>query len=155
MFGKHKINETQLSTLVDMFSGKLPHDNIADARDLIAHGEYGEALDLLCTQVSENEVPVSAEAFKLIEECGKRMEMEESSWSELRELLTPMTTRGEYGKYENMRAAGASPRDAYREAAMAGLGKLQGIRMLRAVFGMSLEEAAAVADAISRQVTRP
>jgi hypothetical protein len=72
-----------------MFSERLPDNNTADARDLIAHGEYGEALDLLCTQVYEYGVPVSSEAYKLIEECGKRMEMEESSWSYLRELLTP------------------------------------------------------------------
>jgi hypothetical protein len=89
MLGKHKINETQLRTLADMFSKKLPDNDIANARDLIAHGEYGEALDLLCTQVYEYEVPVSSEAYKLIEECGTRMQMEESSWTYLRKLVTP------------------------------------------------------------------
>jgi hypothetical protein len=87
MFRQHKINEAQLSTLADMLSGRLPDNNIADARELIAHGEYGVALDLLCTQVYEYEIPVSSEAYKLIEACGTRMQMEESSWSYLRELL--------------------------------------------------------------------
>ncbi len=89
MSGQGEVNETQLRALVDIFSERLPENNTADARELIAHGEYGEALELLCTQVYEYEVPVTSETYKIIEACGKRMQMEESSWTLLRELLAP------------------------------------------------------------------
>ena len=86
MFGRKNPNEKQLRSLVEVFSGALPEANIADATELILHGEYGEALELICTQVYEYEVPVSADAYKVIEECGKRMQMDESSWSFLKKL---------------------------------------------------------------------
>jgi hypothetical protein len=72
-----------------MFSQALPGENVADAKELITHGEYGEALELICTQIFEYGVPVPSVAYKIIEECGKRMQMDDASWSFLEELRIP------------------------------------------------------------------
>ena len=88
IFGSKNREADKLRTLLKMFADSLPEANLADAEELIAHGEFGEALDLICTQVYEYEIPVSADAYRAIQESGRRMQMEESSWSYLKELCT-------------------------------------------------------------------
>jgi hypothetical protein len=76
----------RLRALLGMFKDSLPEENQKDAEDLISHGEFGEALDLIVTQVYEYELPVSEQAYALVEELGRGMEIDPSSWSFLREL---------------------------------------------------------------------
>lgn len=47
----------------------------------------------------------------------------------------------EFGKYESDRAHGATALDAYRSAASEGVDQIACIKMLREVFGLSLDEA--------------
>ena len=69
------------------FASKLPSENITDAQDLIEHGEWGEAFDLLCTQVYEYELAVSQEQYALIDQTGGLMGLESTGWDYLRELV--------------------------------------------------------------------
>jgi hypothetical protein len=62
-------------------------------------------------------------------------------------------TTGEHERYELMAKNGATAPEAYREAALAGLGRLRGIRMLRAVFSLSLEEATAISEKYGKEAT--
>ena len=88
MFGRRrKILTKELQAVVAAFSEHLPQATLDSAEDLIRHGEYGEALDLICTQVYEYEVPVTAETYSEIERCGQRMDMDDASWGFLQELL--------------------------------------------------------------------
>lgn len=88
MFGRRRrILTKELQAVVAAFSERLPQATLDSADDLIRHGEYGEALEIICTQVYEYEVPVTAKTYSEIERCGQRMEMDEASWSFLRELL--------------------------------------------------------------------
>lgn len=89
MLGRKNRNEADLGALVNLFTESLPAENIADARDLIDHGEYGVALELVCTQLYEYDVPVPTETYRLIEQCGRIMQMNEASWAFLEELRTP------------------------------------------------------------------
>ena len=84
---RNKTLATELRAIVTAFSEHLPQANIGAAEDLISHGEYGVALELICTEVYEYDVPVTADTFRTIEQCGQRMQLDESSWSFLRELL--------------------------------------------------------------------
>ncbi len=87
MFGRrNRILAAELRAIVAAFSEKLPPGDVGAAEDLISHGEYGVALELICTQVHEYELPVAKETFRAIEQCGRRMQMDESSWNFLRDL---------------------------------------------------------------------
>tara|TARA_R110002096_G_scaffold433381_2_gene652025 strand:- start:76571 stop:76840 length:270 start_codon:yes stop_codon:yes gene_type:complete len=65
----------------------LPTENISDSHDLLDHGEWGESLDLLCTQLYEYEVPLSKDLYQLIDTTGRMMKMEPSGWDYLGELI--------------------------------------------------------------------
>ena len=52
----------------------------------------------------------------------------------------------EHADYEAMFCCGLAPEFAYREALRAGLGRIRGIRMLRAVYSLSLEEASTIGE---------
>lgn len=47
----------------------------------------------------------------------------------------------EFEQYEALKRAGLSPATVYRAAHGAGMGDIDAIRMIRAVFGLSLREA--------------
>jgi len=47
----------------------------------------------------------------------------------------------EFAKYADMRDAGGAPDEVYMAAKASGLSEIEAIRMLRTVFGMSLQEA--------------
>jgi hypothetical protein len=49
--------------------------------------------------------------------------------------------KDDFSKYEKMRDAGASAEDVYREAARDGLDTITQIRLIRAVYSLSLGEA--------------
>jgi hypothetical protein len=47
----------------------------------------------------------------------------------------------DFSKYERMKDAGSSPEDVYREAARSGVDPITRIRMIRAVYSLSLGQA--------------
>lgn len=59
---------------------KLPSDNISDARELLDHNEWGEALSLIYTQLYEYDVKVSRTTFDQIELAGKKMRLDSKGW---------------------------------------------------------------------------
>ena len=84
---REKIIAQQLRAVLAAFSETLPQADLDFAEDLIHHGEFGEALDTICTQVYEHEIPVTIDTYRVIEDCGRRMEMSASCWRPLTELL--------------------------------------------------------------------
>ncbi len=84
---REKIIAKQLRAVLAAFSETLPQANLDFAEDLIHHGEFGEALDTICTQVYEHDIPVAIGTYRTIEDCGQRMEMSASCWLPLKELL--------------------------------------------------------------------
>ena len=72
-----------LSKVIDAVDGSLPAENVVDARELIAHDEWGEALSLVCTQLNEYDVAIPQAVFNLIESAGCRMEMNQEIWQVL------------------------------------------------------------------------
>jgi hypothetical protein len=79
------IRNTRL--LVEWFASELRPENIQDAGELLDHGEWGEAFDLICTQVYEYEVPVSREQYTVIEQTGRMLGMDSADWDYLKELI--------------------------------------------------------------------
>ncbi len=73
--------------LIEQFATNLPSRNIVDARELLEHDEWGEAFDLICTQLDEYDLSVSQEQFDLIDQTGRMMEINPSEWKHLRESI--------------------------------------------------------------------
>ncbi len=76
-----------LTQMLGEVSTVLPRENISDAHDLLEHGEWGESLDLICTQLYEYEVPLSRHQYELIDRTGRMMKIEPSNWDYLKELV--------------------------------------------------------------------
>lgn len=76
-----------IERLLAAFDSTLPAENISDARDLLEHDEWGEAFDLLCTQLYEFDVELSVELYELIEATGNAMSIDREQWEYLSELV--------------------------------------------------------------------
>lgn len=67
----------------------LPKENVQDAADLLEHDEWGEALSLICTQLYEYDLPISAATYEKIELLGRQMGMASKEWTMLKTLVQP------------------------------------------------------------------
>ena len=69
--------------VIDAVDGKLPVENIVDARELLEHNEWGEALSLIYTQLYEYDVAISRTIFDQIEVAGNKMGLDRKGWEVL------------------------------------------------------------------------
>ena len=76
-----------IRSLIDEVADSLPVDNISGARDLLRHGEWGLAFELICTQLYEYEVLIAPEMYETIEQLGQKMKISPDEWKMLRELI--------------------------------------------------------------------
>lgn len=65
---------------------QLPRCDLESVSELISVGEYGIALEDLCTQLYEHEIPVTGHLRHLLAEVGAAMQMDPSNWTDLEEL---------------------------------------------------------------------
>ena len=72
-----------VARVIDAVEGTLPVDNINDARELLEHDEWGEALSLIYTQLYEYDVKVSQSTFELIKSAGSKMGLDSKGWEVL------------------------------------------------------------------------
>jgi hypothetical protein len=63
--------------------GRLPAEDIGNAEDLVAVGEFGVALEILCTQLDEYEVLLPRDALAALEAMGHSMGIDSYYWNRL------------------------------------------------------------------------
>lgn len=157
MFGRSRRIRNSLNAIITAFEKVLP-DQIAEARDLLFHGEPGVALELICTCLHDREIAIDPRMYEMIDECRRLMEMDESTISFLKELLPNGTRRdtsmdqlghgtelvNDFERYESMFRSGECADQVCRRAFADGIGKLQAVLMLRRVYGLSLDDAAKI-----------
>lgn len=78
-------------TVLEEVSAALPDENVQDARELLEHSEWGEALSLICTQLFEYDVAISGSTYDRIELLGRQMGMPPKEWTMLKKLVEPAT----------------------------------------------------------------
>lgn len=81
--------ENTIRQLINDVGFTLPPQNVADANDLLDHREWGEALDLICTQLFEYDVKVTSGVYYRIKSVGEIMKMPQATWEILKELVRP------------------------------------------------------------------
>ncbi|MBN69943.1 MAG: hypothetical protein CME32_11785 [Gimesia sp.] len=74
-------------SILEEIGDSLPSENVIDTKELLEHNEWGEALDLLCTQLYEYDVEISSSTYEKIEWLGEKMEMEPKVWTILKDLV--------------------------------------------------------------------
>ena len=74
----HNQIEKALNQIILETLSFLPEDtDPLRAEDMISHGEYGLAFEIICERLNENNVPLTKAQFESIKEIGSRMEIEE------------------------------------------------------------------------------
>ncbi|MGH8072216.1 MAG: MafI family immunity protein [Candidatus Entotheonellia bacterium] len=79
--------EQKLNAVVTAAGPQLSTMDAHDIREFITAGEYGLAFDLLCHALLQSHHPVTAEAYTLIDQLGKQMELDPRTWEPIKPLI--------------------------------------------------------------------
>jgi hypothetical protein len=83
----YKTLEQKLNAVVTAVGPQLSAMDAHDIREFIIAGEYGLAFDLLCHALLQGRHPVPAEAYTLIDELGRQMELAPRTWEPIKPLI--------------------------------------------------------------------
>ena len=78
--------EHKLLFLLNNFRSKLPLNDVGNGEILIKHNEFGEAFDLICTQLYEYDISINDENVQLIREIALLMNIPDNKWEYVRKL---------------------------------------------------------------------
>lgn len=79
--------DAELLSVLDELKGKLPKDREEDIRDLFLHTEYGVGLEVLCSNLHDYYIKISPEIYERLKRTGESMQMKDSTWICLKELI--------------------------------------------------------------------
>jgi hypothetical protein len=65
--------EKELLSITDDYRDLLPDQNITSIIELATHNEWGEAIEVLCTQLFEYDIKVSLKNYAILEEMIKEI----------------------------------------------------------------------------------
>ncbi|WP_448550537.1 MafI family immunity protein [Thalassotalea fusca] len=77
--------ENKLVAFLKDVSNGLTESDVENAKDFINHSEYGVAFELICDQLYENDSILTADNLKSAQLLAEMMELDEKSWSFLKE----------------------------------------------------------------------
>ena len=88
-----KTIETLLSEVLSLVSQPLTAAGLGlqveDIQVLLEAGEYGVALEQLCSHIDELKLPLSTRIYTLIERAGTLMGMNPTLWKPLQSQISP------------------------------------------------------------------
>lgn len=76
---------SELEQLLASLGADLPHQDRDNVASFVQAGEFGVALETLCTQLYEYDVKPPADEFARIAALGRRMNLDPSVWEILDE----------------------------------------------------------------------
>lgn len=76
--------KNNLTDLIEQFRDKLSENDVNEALNLIENNEFGVSFELICTQLFEYDIKVSANIYQKVEEIGQSMNLNESIWQMLK-----------------------------------------------------------------------
>ncbi|MBR9729644.1 MafI family immunity protein [Shewanella intestini] len=77
--------DEQIRNLLASATCGLSDFDVKNASEFIDHNEFGVAFELICDQLYENESQISSELIADISRIAKLMQLEDNSWSFLKE----------------------------------------------------------------------
>ena len=76
--------EAKFRNLLDKLRSGFSALETGEVTTFLEAGEYGIALETLCSIIIEEKKSVTEEVYTLIDELGRQMEMDSSTWSRIR-----------------------------------------------------------------------
>ena len=70
-----------LREMISTLRSRLPAQDILTAEELLEHGEWGLAFDVLCTQAYEYEIEISQELYSTASQLADAMQLDPNEWS--------------------------------------------------------------------------
>lgn len=77
--------DEQIRNLLASTAYGLSDSDVKNASEFIEHNEFGVAFELICDQLYENESQISSELIGDISRIAKLMQLDDNSWSFLKE----------------------------------------------------------------------
>ncbi|WP_158288322.1 MafI family immunity protein [Mucilaginibacter psychrotolerans] len=87
MFGYRKLNRALKELISKAKETALPQKDITSAEEFVEYGEPLLALEQLVEQLFEFSIPISAELYDAVEQCGILMDMPADKYFYLKELI--------------------------------------------------------------------
>ncbi len=75
--------ELKLLSIIDLFEKELPPNRFQCTRELAAAGEYGVALENLCSQLDDQGVAVTADVRRRLAALGGVLGIDPKHWERL------------------------------------------------------------------------
>ncbi|WP_431610888.1 MafI family immunity protein [Chryseobacterium sp. 'Rf worker isolate 10'] len=83
----NKLNDT-LNRLIEISKVLGLNDiDLNSAREYVVHNEYGLSFDTLITQLYEYDIEINIEFYELLVQIGKMLNLDENSYSFMKELI--------------------------------------------------------------------
>jgi hypothetical protein len=83
----NKLNDT-LNRLIEISKVLGLNDiDLNSAREYVMHNEYGLSFDTLITQLYEYDIEINIEFYELLVQIGKILNLDENSYSFMKELI--------------------------------------------------------------------
>ncbi|PRB01883.1 hypothetical protein CQ046_14385 [Chryseobacterium sp. MYb7] len=83
----NKLNDT-LNRLIEISKVLGLNDiDLNSAREYVMHNEYGLSFDTLITQLYEYDIEINIEFYELLVQIGKVLNLDENSYSFMKELI--------------------------------------------------------------------
>ena len=79
----------KLEKALYLTSNVLNQNQIKNISDDIHAGEWGLSLEILCENLYEDELPISKQAYELLEEIGSTIKVEKDYWEVLKPQIKP------------------------------------------------------------------
>jgi hypothetical protein len=80
----HKLIKSKLNEVILLTNEVMQETQIEFIRSCIDAGEWGLAVETLCDILYEDELPISATAYRLIQEISSSIDLKNSVWEILR-----------------------------------------------------------------------
>lgn len=84
MIEHYKKLRIALLDLIEQIRDELPEEDVKEALDFVEHNEFGVSFELICAQLFEYDIKVSADIYRKIEEIGRSMTFDDSVWQMLK-----------------------------------------------------------------------
>ena len=98
MFQWDENSEEKLLVILKDVSGVIPDCDIKNIRNLFINWEWWIGMEVLCTQLDEYEVAISAALFSKIEVMAREMDMPPTTWEDIQHLVENLKSAENVGR---------------------------------------------------------
>lgn len=81
------MKKEELLEIVEVVRKDLSSEDVLNILEFIDNNEWGVAFETLCTQIDENEIPITKEFFHRLEDYAKKIKLNDSTFNFLKDRV--------------------------------------------------------------------